>query len=109
MMVQKFEYIDDFDLICLCCFDSYFDPSVDDQALESQFIIQKKDAKGQIYSKSFRENEKPCSIKQRILNQNEVLIFVGTSISKKDDKSHVTPDRGNLHIFQVSKDQDGNF
>jgi hypothetical protein len=39
MMVQKFEYIDDFDLICLCCFDSYFDPSVDDQALESQFII----------------------------------------------------------------------
>lgn len=68
MMVQKFEYIDEFDLICICCFDSYFDPVVDVQAQESQFIIQKKDARGQIYSKSFKDNEKPCSIKYTMLN-----------------------------------------
>ncbi len=38
-MVQKFEYIEEMDLMCICSFDSYFDPNVDDEARENEIII----------------------------------------------------------------------
>jgi hypothetical protein len=40
MMVQRFEYIEEFDVMCMCCFDSFFDNQLDEDAQETLFIIQ---------------------------------------------------------------------
>ena len=56
-----------------------------------------------LYSKGFSENEKPSAIKYRVLNNTEILIYVGTTITNTGDKSHVTPSRGSVTIILVSR------
>jgi hypothetical protein len=38
-MVQKFEYVEELQVLCLCCFDTYFDETINDCSQQYEFIL----------------------------------------------------------------------
>jgi hypothetical protein len=98
-MVQKIEYIEELNLVGMCCFDSYFEDSTNMNCQQSQVIVNSTKSGSMVFSFSPNSNhEKPSAIKyQKYKDQH--LLFVGTTVQTKNDTT--TPDLGQVYIFKI--------
>jgi hypothetical protein len=97
-MVQKFDFIPELDLLCMCCFSK-------DAAFQSpQFIIKSIKTNNVVYSRVMSQKSSPSSIKSFKLRDNEYLIYLGASdVTRKNTTS---PKSGSVTIINLLVDKD---